>query len=113
MLDELDAADRTKLVTLALQGSSGDFPGRAGWEDRLWSAKETYVTQGRALLDEMREDLDTAHQLRDEHVTADDPRFKDLSAKLKAVVQKGYQLDANLSAVVLEGRDLARHSQDR
>jgi hypothetical protein len=43
---KIDSMDRDTLLKLALQGTKADFPGRSSWEERLFTAKQLYVSQG-------------------------------------------------------------------
>ena len=106
----IEAVDRPKMIRLALQGSTVDFPGRADWEDRLIAAKDQYVREGRELIRDARELLVKAHTLENEHANASDPRAQELQAKLKDFITRAMKIDANFQAVILEGRDLAKHA---
>lgn len=110
VVKQIDAIDRTKMVSLALQGYTADFPGRAEWESRLIAAKDTYVRQGHELIEEGRELLAKAHAMDREHVDASDPRAKDLQSKLKDFIAHATKMDADFQAVILEGRDLAKRA---
>lgn len=111
VVNQIAAVDQQKMVKLALQGSTADFPGRSSWESRLMTAKDAYVTDGRELIREGRELLAKAHTLENEHVESTDPRAKEMEAKLKEFVTRAMKMDANFEAVILEGRDLARQAQ--
>ena len=111
VVNQIATIDQQKMVKLALQGSTADFPGRSSWESRLMTAKDAYVTDGRELIREGRELLANAHTLENEHVESTDPRAKEMEAKLKEFVTRAMKMDANFEAVILEGRDLARQAQ--
>jgi hypothetical protein len=106
-VNKMDSIDRPTMVKLALQGSTADFPGRGSWEDRLFAAKQAYVSQGRELTGKARQLAATAQVLKDSHAKADDPRVKDMTDKLKALMQDAVRSDAAFQAIILEGRDLA------
>lgn len=111
VVNQIAVIDQEKMVKLALQGSTVDFPGRSNWESRLMTAKDTYVTDGRELIREGRELLAKAHILDDGHVDPSDPRAKEMETKLKEFITRAMKMDANFQAVILEGRDLARQAQ--
>ena len=104
--------DRPTLVNLALKGAQGDFPGRSGWEDRLVTARQTYVFREWDLLQKARQLVAAAQALHQEHAGDNDPRVKDLMAKLKALVQGSVQAESAFEAIVMEGRDLAQHASN-
>jgi hypothetical protein len=111
VVNQIAAIDQQKMVKLALQGSTADFPGRSSWESRLMTAKNAYVSDGRELISEGRELLAKAHTLENEHVDRSDPRAKEMETKLKDFITRAMKMDANFEAVILEGRDLARQAQ--
>jgi hypothetical protein len=109
LLRQVDSLDRATLAHNVLQDKDINFPGRAKWEERLFAAKQTYVTQGRAMLQKARQIEASAESLKGSQ-DPNDPRAKDLAAKLQDLVRDGVQVGAALQAVMMEGRDLA--SQD-
>lgn len=112
-VNKIDSIDRPTMVKLALQGSTADFPGRGSWEDRLFAAKQAYVAQGRELTGKARQLASTAQALKSAQAKADDPRVKDLTDKLKALMQDATRSDAAFQALILEGRDLAHQAPAR
>jgi hypothetical protein len=109
LLAQVDSLDRATLAHNVLQEKDVNFPGRAKWEERLFAAKQTYVTQGRAMLQKARQIEASAESLKGSQ-DPNDPRAKDLAAKLQDLVRDGVQVGAAFQAVMMEGRDLA--SQD-
>jgi hypothetical protein len=109
LLRQVDSLDRATLAHNVLQDKDINFPGRAKWEERLFAAKQTYVTQGRAMLQKARQIEASAENLKGSQ-DPNDPRAKDLAAKLQDLVRDGVQVGAAFQAVMMEGRDLA--SQD-
>jgi uncharacterized protein with NRDE domain len=107
VVKKIDSMDRATLVRLALQGANPNFPGSSAWEDRLFKAKRTYVSQGLDLTQRARQLLDSAQTLKNAQATADDPRVKDLAENLKELLRESVRADAAFQAVILEGRDLA------
>jgi len=106
VLNRLEALDRATLVRSALNGQEVDFPGRAKWEERLIAAKEAYVVQARELIQKARQIMASADGLKG-NPDANDPRVKELSAKLQALARDPVRTDSSLQAVMMEGRDLA------
>jgi hypothetical protein len=107
VVQTIDSMDRAALLKGALQGGNPDFPGHEKWEDRLFAAKQTYVTQGRDLIRRARELVESARSLQNAKATPDDPRVKALSENLKALIGESVRADAAFQAVILEGRDMA------
>jgi hypothetical protein len=106
VVDQLDSLDRAALVSNALGGNTPNFPGRAKWEEKLVAAKQTFVTQNRALLQKARQLEDAAGGMKDIQ-DPNDPRAKSMSAKVQQLVQESQQNSAAFQAVITEGRDLA------
>lgn len=110
----LDSVDRATLVKIALQEQDTAFAGRPAWEDKLWDAKETYVRQGREVVERSKEILSIAQSLRDsqggEKLKPDDPKLQDLLAKSRQLAQDAKRAEADFLAVVAEGADLAKQS---
>lgn len=107
VVKKIDSMDRATLLKVALQGANPDFPGHANWEDRFFTAKQAYVSQGQDLVQRARQLLESAQALRNAQAKPDDPRVKDLAENLKGVVREAVHSDAAFQAVILEGRDLA------
>jgi hypothetical protein len=107
-LSQVDSMDHATLVRSVLNGKDTDFPGRAKWEDRLVAAKEAYVKQSRELIQTARQILAGADGLKCAQ-DPNDPRVKEMSAKLQNLVRDAVRTDSALQAVIIEGRDLAAH----
>ena len=105
-LSQVDSMDRATLVRSVMNGKDTDFPGRAKWEDRLVAAKDAYVTQSRELIQKARQILAGADSLKGTQ-DPNDPRVKEMSAKLQNLVRDAVRTESALQAVVIEGRDLA------
>jgi hypothetical protein len=106
VLDRVEGLDRATLVHNALNGKDVDFPGRAKWEERLFAAKETYVTQGRELVQKARQIVASAESLKGNQ-DPNDPRVMELSVKLQSLIRDAVRMDSAFQAVMIEGRDLA------
>ncbi len=105
-LDHLDSLDRAGLAFEVLEGNADNFPGRARWEERLFAAKQTFVGQTRAVLQEARQITAAAAGIQDAD-NPNDPRVKTLSTKLQDLVQETQQNGAAFQSIVAEGRRLA------
>ena len=110
VVKQIDSIDRATLLKLALHGANPDFPGHGNWEERLFTAKQTYVSPGQELMQRARQLLAEAHALKSAQANADDPRVKELGESLKEVVRESVRADAAFQAVILEGRDLAHQA---
>lgn len=106
ILDQLDSLDRATLASNVLEGNTTNFPGRAEWEEKLFAAKQTFVSQNRAVFQKMRQLEATAEGMKDVQ-DPNDPRAKSMSAKVQQLVQESQQASAKFQAVIAEGKDLA------
>ena len=96
--------DRATLANLALEGRSGDFPGRAAWEKKLFDAKQFYVAHCRDLLRGSRGILNDLESLAaSAKPNPSDPHFQDELHRLRQIMQDAFQTGANLQSIVLEG----------
>ena len=107
IVDAIETLDKPTLARVALQDKSGvDFPGRAAWEQRLVSARDAYVVQARAVLQKARGIVASANDLKGIQ-DPNDPRIKEVNARLQNLIRDAVQTDAGLQSVMMEGRDLA------
>ena len=107
LVNKIESLDKTTLVRNVLKDKSGvNFPGRAAWEQRLMVAKATYVEQSRAVLQKARQIVASAEDLKDSK-DPNDPRVKEMAAKLQNLSRDAVQTNAGLQAVIIEGQDLA------
>ncbi len=114
-LNKMDPMDRTTLAKAALLDNDVDFPGRSRWEDKLYSAKQQYVSHGRELFREMRQILADVQTLRSQggqtKVGPDDPQAKELLRRLQEIVQDAIRTENAYQSVVVEGWDLAKQAK--
>lgn len=106
LLGQVDSLDRATLAKNALQGNDTNFPGRDKWEEKLFAAKQTFVSQGRAMLERARQIQASAESLKGVQ-DPNDPRVKDMGARLQGLVRDAIQIGSAFQAVMMEGRDLA------
>ena len=108
-LNELDSVDSATLAKNVLQGSDADFPGRSQWEEKLFAAKQVFVSQGRAIMKKANQLEAQAKGVQDAE-NQNDPRARDLANKLQQLVQESAQTSAAFQAVITEGQNLAGQS---
>jgi hypothetical protein len=112
VLQKLDSLDRASLAKLALQDKDVNFAHRPEWEQRLYDAKQTYVSRSGLIIGQLRQVVDSAKALEASRsgqgpLSQDDPRVAALQARIKQVVQAAVETGAQFQAVILEGRNLA------
>jgi len=109
LLDKLAPMNRATLAQLVLEGQDVDFPGRRAWEEKLFSAKEHYVSHGRELFRQTKELLNNMESLTSGNkVSPTDPRITDISHRALQLMQDANRTDADFQAILLEGQDLAK-----
>ena len=109
-LERLEPLGKSDLAAIVLPGNTADFPNRAQWEDKLYSAKETYIERSRKLLEAMSQVLANMEALQSngqEKVSSNDPRVQSLIRKTKQIMQLAAQTEAAFQSVISEGQNLA------
>jgi hypothetical protein len=109
-LERLEPLGKSDLAAIVLHGNTADFPNRAQWEDKLYSAKETYIERSRKLLEAMSQVLANMEALQSnghEKVSSNDPRVQSLIRKTKQIMQLAAQTEAAFQSVISEGQNLA------
>jgi hypothetical protein len=107
-VDHLDSLDRATLATDVLEGNDSNFPGRDKWEEKLFAAKGTFVSQIRAVLQKAKQLSASAEGIKNAE-DPNDPRVKNLAAKLQQLAEETQRDSAAFAAVVVEGKALAAH----
>ncbi len=107
----LDSMDRAQLGLAVLRGDGHAFPGREAWEERLYLAKNLYVSHERTLGRELRQLMSEALALEAAKVPETDPRFAALEERLKTVSAGVSREEAAFNAVIAEGRELAKQQE--
>ncbi len=115
-LNKLGPLDRATLAKAALLENDVDFPNRRSWEDRLYAAKEQYVSHGRELFREMRQILADAQSLKasqdgQKKLSPDDPRAQQMLRRIQEIMEDAVRTDRAYQAVVVEGWDLAKQAR--
>jgi hypothetical protein len=114
-LDRLDSLDRAQLAQLVLKGNE-DFPARRDWEYKLFSAKVSYVTRSRQLIDAMKQVLIDMESLQSEgggKIDASDPRAQELAARAQQIAKLTNGTETTFQAVMTEGQTLAHQAKPR
>jgi hypothetical protein len=106
VINQMDPLDRAALAKFVLEGVDKNFPGRPAWEEKLFAAKQVYVTQGRDFIRKARAMLASTDTTKDGQGT-NDSGAKDQSDRMQSVIQYGAQIEATFQEVITEGRDLA------
>jgi hypothetical protein len=105
-LDHLAALDRKALAADILEGNESNFPGRAAWEEKLFTAKQVFVAETRLVLQKAKQVTASAEGIRDAE-DMNDPKVKSVGAKLDQLVQETQRNSAAFQAVAAEGKALA------
>jgi hypothetical protein len=115
-LNKLAPLDRATLAKAALLDNDVDFPGRRSWEDKLYAAKEQYVSHGRELFGEMRKILADVQSLKSSQagqgkLGANDPHAQEMIRRIQELVQDAVRTDSAYQSVVMEGWDRAKQAK--
>lgn len=111
ILNMLDPMDKPALVALALQGNNSDFPGRQAWEEKLFAAKQHYVSHCRQMLEDANSLVNEIESLRAKGpIDRTDPHVQALVRRSLEIQQDGATTDANFQSVMKEGPELAKRS---
>ena len=115
-LDKLEPMDRATLAKAVLLDHDVDFTGRGEWENKLFAAKQEYVSHGRELLHQMKQLVTEAQSLKASQtgqakLSPNDPRVQEFVRKLQELVQDAVRTDSAYQAVVMEGWDRAKQAK--
>jgi hypothetical protein len=115
-LKQMDALDRTTLAKAALLDNDVDFPNRRAWEDRLYAAKDRYVSHERELITEIKQIAAQVQSLRasqgaDAKLSPADPRAQQMLRRIQEIIQDAIRTEQVYRAVVMEGWDLAKQAK--
>jgi len=114
-LNKLDGMDRATLAKTVLTDNDIQFPNRRSWEDRLFAAKNHYVSHGRELIGELQQILGELQALKQAQggakLNSSDPRAQQMKQRLQEIVQDAAATEQSYRAVVLEGQDLAKQAK--
>ena len=115
-LDKLEPMDRATLAKAVLLDHDVNFQGRREWENKLFAAKQEYVSHGRELLHQMKQLVTEAQSLKTPQtgqakLSPNDPRVQDFVHRLQELVQDAVRTDSAYQAVVMEGWDRAKQAK--
>lgn len=114
-LEQLDALDRTSLAKVVLLDNDVNFPNRRAWEDKLFAAKQHYVSHERELIVELKKMMAQVESWKSaqggQKLDPGDPRAQQLKSKVTEIIQDALRTEQNYRAVVMEGWDLAKQAK--
>lgn len=113
VLRQLEALDRATLAKAALLDNDVDFPDRRAWEDKLFAAKEHYVSHEGELIVELKQIIAQiqSRPAGQGKLDPNDPRAQQLKSRLLEIVQDALRTEQSYRAVVMEGWDLAKQAK--
>jgi hypothetical protein len=111
-LKQLDALDRATLAKAVLLDNDVDFPNRRAWEDKLYAAKDRYVSHERDLIVELKQ---IAAGIQSDggqgKLDPNGARAQQMKQRLQEIVQDAVRTEQVYRAVVMEGGDLAKQAK--
>ena len=112
-LKQLESLDRTTLAKAVLLDHDVDFPNRRAWEDKLYAAKEHYVSHEGELIVELKQIVAQIQSRQGSQTKLDpnDPRAQQMKNRLLEIVQDAVRTEQDYRAVVMEGWDLAKQAK--
>ena len=112
-LRKLEALDRSTLAKVVLLDHDVDFPNRRAWEDKLYAAKEGYVSHEGQLIGELKQIAAQVQSYGASQGKLDpkDPRMQQLKNRLLEIIQEAMRTEQDYRAVVMEGWDLAKQAK--
>jgi hypothetical protein len=88
-----------------------DFPNRRNWEDKLYAAKDRYVSHERELIVELRQIVAEMQSGGGQgKLDPNSPRGQQLKQRLQEIIQDAVRTEQVYRAVVMEGWDLAKQA---
>jgi len=112
-LRQLQSLDRATLAKAVLLDNDVDFPNRRAWEDKLFAAKEHYVSHEGELIVELKQIVAQVQSRQGNQGKLDpnDPRAQQIKSRLLTIVQDALRTEQDYRAVVMEGWDLAKQAR--
>jgi hypothetical protein len=111
-LRKLESLDRATLAKALLLDNDVDFPNRRAWEDKLYAAKEHYVSHEDQLIAELKQILAQVQSWQGQgKLDPKDPRAQQMRSRLVEIVQDAVRTEQDYRAVVMEGWDLAKQAK--
>jgi len=111
-LRKLESLDRATLAKALLLDNDVDFPNRRAWEEKLYAAKEHYVSREGQLITELKQIVGQVQSLQSQgKLDPKDPRAQQMKTRLVEIVQDSLRTEQDYRAVVMEGWDLAKQAK--
>jgi len=114
-LKQLDALDRATLAKAVLLDNDVDFPNRRNWEDKLYAAKEHYVSHERELIVELKQIVVQVQSMQasqgKQKLNPEDPQAQQMLRRIQEIIEDSLRTEQAYRAVVMEGWDLAKQAK--
>ena len=111
-LRKLESLDRATLAKAILLDNDVDFPNRRLWEDKLYAAKEHYVSHEGELIVEMKQIVAQLQAWQSQgKLDPKDPRAQQMKTRIAEIMQDAIRTEQGYRAVVMEGWDLAKQAK--
>jgi hypothetical protein len=115
-MKKLATLDRATLAKVVLLDNDVDFPNRRAWEDKLFAAKEHYVSHEGELIVELRQIMAQVQSWKASHgeqskLDPADPQGQQLKQRLMEIIQDALRTEQAYRAAVMEGWDLAKQAK--
>lgn len=108
-LKKLQSLDRATLAKAILLDNDVDFPNRRAWEDKLYAAKEHYVSHEGELIVELKQIVAQLQEWQSQgKLDPKDPRAQQMKSRVAEIMQDAVRTEQGYRAVVMEGWDLAK-----
>ena len=111
-LRKLESLDRATPAKAILLENDVDFPNRRAWEDKLYTAKEHYVSREGELIVEMKQIAAQVQVWQSQgKLDPKDPRAQQMKSRIAEIMQDAIRTEQGYRAVVMEGWDLAKQAK--
>jgi len=111
-LKQLQTLDRATLAKAVLLDNDADFPNRRAWEDKLFAAKEHYVSHQGELIAELKQIVAQVQSRQGSgKLDPNDPSSQQMKNRLLDIVQDALRTEQEYRGVVMEGWDLAKQAK--
>lgn len=111
-LRKLESLDRATLAKVILLDNDVDFPNRRAWEDKLYAAKEHYVSHEGELIAELKQIVTQVQAWQSQgKLDPKDPKAQQMKTRIAEIMQDAIRTEQGYRAVVMEGWDLAKQAK--
>lgn len=107
-LNQFEPLGKAEVGATVLGGFTGDFPGRAEWEEKMYAEKTAYVARSKQLIQAMKETLLQMAQMNSQKLSPNDPKVVALGKRAAELMQMAAKTEGEFQSVVSEGRELAK-----